>query len=174
MHKAWAEIESGDISLIAGDHAGAVRYYQMAIATLQTAPIESADSASQRWFVLATGKLAAEFVHLHDRAAARSALEKALELASLIEREKPVSSVTVRSIAARAWQNAGAAYAMLAEQDQGERNRDVEIARDYYRRSIEEWRRLEPLQGFNVLRKREMDLAVSGQAGLEIQTRGTR
>jgi eukaryotic-like serine/threonine-protein kinase len=174
MHKAWTEVELGDASLIAGDRAGAVRYYQMAITTLQTTPVANADSASERWFVTAAGKLAAEYVHLRDRAAAESALDKALELASHIERETPPSSVTVRSIAARAWQNAGTAYAMLAEQDQPERNRDVEKARDYYRRSVEEWKRLEPLQGFNVLRKREMDLATSGQAGLEIQTRGTR
>ena len=73
-----------------------------------------------------------------------------------------------------AFQTAGPVCAMLAEQDQAERNRDVEKARDYYRRSVEEWKRLEPLQGFNVLRKKEMDLAASGQAGLEIQTRGTR
>src|SRR5262245_22693666 len=174
MHKAWTEVELGDASLSAGDRAGAVRYYQMAINTLQATPVANADSASERWFVIAAGKLAAEYVHLRDRAAAESALDKALELASHIERETPPSSVTIRSIAARAWQNAGTVYAMLAEQDQAERNRNVEKARDYYRRSVEEWKRLEPLQGFNVLRKKEMDLAASGQAGLEIQTRGTR
>src|SRR5262249_38863933 len=151
----------GDASLSAGDRAGAVRYYQMAINTLQATPVANADSASERWFVIAAGKLAAEYVHLRDRAAAESALDKALELASHIEPETPPSSGPIRSMAAGGWQNAGTFYEILAKKDKAEGNGNVKKARDYYRRSVEEWKRLEALQGFNVLRKREMDLAAS-------------
>jgi tetratricopeptide (TPR) repeat protein len=173
FHKAWNEVELGDVLLAAEDHAGAARFYRMAISTLETGqPIEPADSSSQRWLVLAVGRLATEQVRSGDRSAAEATLEKAVQLIRKAETAAP-TSVTSRSVFARAAQIAGSVYTLLADHELGEqRERDRGIARDWYRRSIEEWRKLEPLQGFTMVRKKEMELAAAEQSALEAQGRG--
>jgi serine/threonine protein kinase len=176
MHKAWTEVELGDVLQAAGDRAGAVRFYRMSISTLETGqPIALSDSSIQRQLVVAAGKLATEQVRSGDRAAAEATLDKALGLVRQAEAAAPASSVTIRSVFARAWQIAGSVYAMCAEQEVGERrDRDREIARDWYRRSMEEWRKLEPLQGFTMVRKKEMELAAAEQAALEAKDTKTQ
>jgi len=175
FHNAWSEVELGDLSLVTDDRAAAVRYYGMALNTLQTGQaIEPTDSSSQRWFVLAAGKLASELVRSNDRMAALAALEKALQLVERVETAAP-QSVTSRSVMARAWQMAGTVYAALAERERGaQRERDRTTARDWYRKSMEEWKKLEPMQGFTGLRRREMEATAAEQAALDASTRGSR
>jgi len=175
FHKAWSEVELGDLSVGTDDRAAAARYYRVALSTLETGqPIEPADSSSQRWFVLAAGKLATELARSNDRPAALAALEKALQLVKRVEAAAP-QSVTSRSVMARAWQMAGSVYAALAELERGEqRETDRTTARDWYQKSMEEWKKLEPMQGFTTLRRREMELTAAGQAALDTSIRGSR
>jgi tetratricopeptide (TPR) repeat protein len=175
VHKAWTEVEFGDVLLTAGDRSGAARFYRMAIATVEAGEaIEPTDSSSQRWLVMASGKLAAEQARSGDRPAAEATLEKALQLVRRNQSAAP-ASLSIRSISARALQMAGSVYAILAEREAGQqRNRDRETARDWYRRSMEEWRKLEMLEGFTMVQKKEMQLAAAELASLETQLGGAR
>jgi hypothetical protein len=59
-------------------------------------------------------------------------------------------------------------HVVLAERERNEqRTRHREIARDWYRRSMTEWRKLEPLQGFTSLQRRDMDSAAAALAALD-------
>ena len=75
----------------------------------------------------------------------------------------------------RAWQAAGSVYVMLADRERGEqRQRDLETARDWYRRSMAEWRKLEPLQGFTAARTKEMASTVADMAALQDRPASSR
>ena len=106
--------------------------------------------------------------------AALAALEKALQLVERVETAAP-QSVTSRSVVARAWQMAGSVYAAFAEREWGEqRETDRTTARDWYQKSMEEWKKLEPMPGFTTLRRREMELTAAAQAALDTSIRGSR
>jgi tetratricopeptide (TPR) repeat protein len=174
IHKMWTEVELGDAAMAASDRGTAVRYYRAAIATAESGqPIDVSDSSSQRWVILASRKIAEERVRAGDREGALAVLDKALQLAKRIDGEVPPTSVTIRSGLARAWQAAGFVYGKLAEMDRGElRTQDHAAALDWYRRSMAEWRRLEPLQGFTEARRKEMNSAVAELAALEGRSGG--
>jgi hypothetical protein len=102
-------------------------------------------------------------------------LEKALQLIRSVEPSAPASSVTMRSVLARGWQITGSVYAAFAERERGElRDRDRESAREWYRRSMDEWRKLEPLQGFTALRRKEMESTAAELAALDDRSRGSQ
>jgi tetratricopeptide (TPR) repeat protein len=157
-HKAWAEIELGDVLLAAGDRTAAVTHYRMAVASSEAGlDVDAADSTSLRWLVTAARKLAEEQIRSHDRDGALSTTNRALQLGERAAAQAPASAVTVRSLLARAWQAAGSVHALLAGGVRGEqREKELETARDWYGRSMAEWRRLEPLPGFTNARKKEM------------------
>jgi tetratricopeptide (TPR) repeat protein len=174
IHKMWTEVELGDLAMAAPDSATAVRYYRAAVATAESSPpIDVADSSSQRWVILASRKIAEERVRAGDREGALAVLDKALELARRVDAEAPPTSVTIRAGLARAWQAAGFIYARLADMDRGElHTQDHTTALEWYRRSMAEWRRLEPLQGFTEARRKEMNATVAELAALETRSGG--
>ena len=169
FHKAWNEVELGDVLLAAGDHKSSGGEYRAAIATFESGdPLDPTDSSSHRWLILAARKLAEEQVRSGDREGALAVMDKTLELAKRIDAAVPKESVTIRAGVARAWQAAGSVYAMLANKETGElRKQDRTAAFAWYRRSMDEWRTLELLQGFNALRRKEMNATVAELAALE-------
>ena len=175
-HKAWTEIELGDRSLAAGDRWAAMVRYRAAVASSETGlGIDPADSTSLRWLVVAGRKLAEEQIRSHDRAGARSSLTKVLQLGDRAAGQAPASAVTIRAMLARAWQAAGALHAMLADGERGaERERELESARDWYRRSMAEWRKLEPLPGFTRARRKEMAATAAEMGPLQARAGSSR
>jgi eukaryotic-like serine/threonine-protein kinase len=170
-HKAWAELELGEALLATGNHTSAMRYFRLAIATAEAAQaVGPNDNSSQRSLVLAVQRVAEDQARSGDRAEALATLEKALLLGRRVEAKSPASSVPYRAIVARSWQAAGATYATIAEHERGEqRTADRAAARDWYARSVEEWRKMEQMEGFTDLRKREMKAALDEQAALAAQ-----
>ena len=125
--------------------------------------------------MLAVQRVAQDQARSGDRAGAIATLEKALQLARRVEAKSPASSVPHRAVVARAWQAAGATYAAIAEHEQGEqRAADRAAARDWYARSVEDWRKMEQMEGFTDLRKREMKSALDEQAALAAQGANSR
>jgi tetratricopeptide (TPR) repeat protein len=169
-HKAWLEVALGDASLAGGDHASSAHYYQMAVTTSEEGTLM--DAGDQRRFVEAARKLAQEQVRSGDRSRALQTLEKAVQLAQRLEAQTSLTSVTQRSVIASAWQAQGAIYAMLANVDRGqEQERDRQVARQAYEHSVSEWRKLEKLQGFTALRRREMESTVAEFVSLDVSGR---
>lgn len=176
IHKAWTEIEMGDLAALSSDRQSASRYYRMAIATSEGGgAIDASDIALQRWLISAARKLAEEQLKSGDREGTLATLDKALQLASRADTELPPTSVTGRSGLARAWQAAGFVYAQLADRELSElQKQDRETALGWYRRSMAEWRRLEPQQGFTSQRRQEMNSTVAELAALEAKGASSR
>jgi hypothetical protein len=169
MHKAWAQVELGDLQLAGGDPAGAARSYRLAIATCESTQAgDPADGPTQRWLVTAARKLSEQQARSGDRAGAVASIGTALGLAQRVDAAAPRDSVTLRSAVARAWDGAGTVYATLARQESGEaRRQDLQTAREWYAKSMAEWHRLEPLRGFTAVRRKEMESAAAAQTALE-------
>jgi eukaryotic-like serine/threonine-protein kinase len=175
-HKAWAELELGDALLAGGNRTAALRYYQQAIASAEHVQIlDPKDSSSQRWLIFAAQKLAEDQVRSGDRTATLATLNTLLQLGDRVDRQAPPTSVVMRSIVARTWQAAGSVYAALARRASSvQAKKDREAAGQWYRRSITEWRKLEPLQGFTAPLRKEMLLALAGQTALGTSSLGTQ
>jgi tetratricopeptide (TPR) repeat protein len=167
MHKAWTEVELGEAARAAGNSAAALRYYQMIVSPEFAQAIDPKDSSSQRFLLTALRRTAEERVRVGDRAGALTTLEKALQVGRRGEAAAPPASVPLRSIVAQAWYSAGAVYDALAAREHGEqRDQDRAAAQAWYTRSLTEWRKLEPLPGFVEPRKKEMQAAADGLAGV--------
>jgi tetratricopeptide (TPR) repeat protein len=169
IHKAWAEIELGDLCRAGGDHTSAARYYALGLATAEAVQaVDPRDSASQRWLVTAARELAKEQIRAGDPSHALATVDKAVQLGTRLQSTAPPGSVTIRSIVARAWQAGGAVHVALAEHERDEpRQRHRETARDWYQRSMAEWRKLEPLEGFTSLQRREMETTAAELTALD-------
>ncbi len=168
MHKAWAEVELGRLFDAQGDTAVAVRYYQMAIASADAVlAIRPQEASTERWLVAAAAGLSADQVRTGVRSQALATLDRALQLAQLIDRSAPPQSVAQRSNVARAWQAAGGLYARLASSASGpQRDQDLDAARNWYGRAVAEWRKLEPQKEFSPPERREMEAAAAALAAL--------
>jgi tetratricopeptide (TPR) repeat protein len=167
-HKAWAEVELANTLRAVGDRSRAMLYYRAAIDSSQAAlAADAADIAALRWTVTASRGLAEEQVRAADRMGAESTVKHALQLADRAAAQAPAAAVSLHAVVARAWQAAGAVHALLAEQQRAEaREKELEAARDWYERSMAEWRRLEPLPGFTGTRKKEMAATAAEQGAL--------
>jgi eukaryotic-like serine/threonine-protein kinase len=159
MHKAWAEVELGNVALRDGDRASAVRFYQMAFTTTAAGQgPELDDSSGQRWLVKSARKLAEEQARSNERAAALTTLDRLVEACERIEARTPANALTLRAVLARGWEAAGSVRALLATQQSGPlRQQDLAAAHQFYARSVAQWRQLEPLQGFSAARRKELE-----------------
>jgi len=168
-HEAWAAIELGDLHRADGDRASAARYYALGLAAAENVQeLDPDDSTSKRWLMTAARALAIEQIHAGDVAGALATVDKAVQLGSRLQSTAPPDSVTIRSLVARSWQAAASVHAALAERERGEpRQRHRDAARDWYQRSMAEWRTLEPLEGFTSLQRREMDSTAAELAALD-------
>jgi tetratricopeptide (TPR) repeat protein len=168
IHKAWCEVELGNASQAAGERKAALRYYGMAIETAGSLLAHHPEETSlYRWFVIAAQKVAEDQVLAGNRRGAVSTLDNMVELGRRVE-AKAASTVSARAVVARAWHGVGAVNAALAEGEQGaERVMDREMARGWYVRSLVEWRRIEPLEGFTAQRNQEMQATVASLAVLD-------
>jgi len=172
-HQIWVQLELGDVALTAGDHAAAARFYALAIRTAETGGLM--DSTDQRRFIAAARKLAEEQARSGDRTGALATLDKAVQLVKRVEPQASATSVTMRSVIAAAWQAIGSVHAVLAKTERGEyRQQDREIARESYERSLGEWRKLAPLEGFTDLHRKEMEVAVAAMAALALPEEKSR
>jgi serine/threonine protein kinase/tetratricopeptide (TPR) repeat protein len=165
VHKAWTELELGDLSRGSGDRVSAARYYQAALATSEAVlAINPADASAQRWLVAGARKLAEEQARSDGRVHALATLEKALRVASEADRAT-ARSVNRRIVVARAWETAGSVYAVLAGDGHGNAE-DLEVARKWYERAVAEWQKLEGQTGFLPPYRKEMDAASEALAAL--------
>jgi tetratricopeptide (TPR) repeat protein len=170
-HEAWAELELGESLLATGNRAGAMRYFRLAIATAEAAQsVGPNDNSSQRSLVLAVQRVAEDQARSGDREGALATLEKAVQLGRRLDATSPALSVAYRAIVARVLQTAGSVYTAIAAHEHGAlRDADRAAARDWYARAIAEWRKIEPLESFTDLRRKEMKAALDEQAALSSQ-----
>jgi tetratricopeptide (TPR) repeat protein len=173
IHKAWAATELGNLSRSGGDHASAKRYYSLALTAAESVQnIDPNDITSQRWLVIAARSLAQEQIRVGDATGALATVDKAVQLGVRRDSTAPAESVPIRSVVASAWQAAGAVHVLLANRERNEpRSRHRDTARDWYQRSMMEWRKLAPLEGFTSLQRREMDSTAAELAALDADER---
>ncbi len=161
-YKIYAESLLAALCLAKGEHAAAIRYYSMAIATGEKylGPNPS-DPPTMKEFVVAVRGLAEEQARSGARTAALATLEGALRLAKTLDSSAPPTALLPRANVARAWQAAGSVYAILSGRDHGDMAiQDRQAARAWYRRALDQWRAIESQKGFENYR-REMDAAVA-------------
>ena len=161
-HKVWAETELGD--------------YQSAITTgeriLKGAPD---DALTFRRMEAAVGALAREQARNGRRADALATLDHSLAWAKKFDDTAPPASIAIRPGVAQAWQTAGAVYAMLADGEGGQRAaEDRETALAWYRRSLDQWKKLEGQKGFLPLYAAAMEAAGRAMATIGAQDKGVR
>lgn len=129
-HVIWVETELGD-------YAAAIAKGEK---TMSGAPD---DFSVLRLMEGAVRPLAEEQARGGQRAQALATLDHSLHWAGKADAAVP-RTAAVFIVVARAWQTAGSVYAMLAGGETGQRaDGDREAARDWYRRALEEWRKLE-------------------------------
>jgi serine/threonine protein kinase/tetratricopeptide (TPR) repeat protein len=167
IHKAWAEQEMGDL-VLGSDRAAAIHDYQMAAASSEAVLALDANSgAGQRRLVLALGKLAEQQARSGQREQAIASVNKALDLGKRVESGARAASFQV--VVARAWQVAGAVYAVLGSMDSSaeQRRRDRDAAREWYTRAVAQWRRMETQPGFLAPYRKEMQTSIAVLAQLQ-------
>jgi tetratricopeptide (TPR) repeat protein/tRNA A-37 threonylcarbamoyl transferase component Bud32 len=156
-YKSWVEGELAAARLAAGDRAAGIRYYRMAIATVEEAIQRSVDDNSiDKGLVVAARGLAEEQARAGARSEALAALDHALRLAKNVDAAAGPGAIPPRMNVARAWQAAGSVYAILG---------DREAARSWNQRSLEEWQKLANLKGFPPSVRKEMEAAAQALAG---------
>jgi serine/threonine protein kinase/tetratricopeptide (TPR) repeat protein len=175
MHKAWNEVQLGDLFRAVNDASFAVRYYQMALASAETTlAIDPKDSGTQRWLVAAARSLAEHEARSDDRVQALATLDKAVVLAQRVEATAPPGSLAYGLVIARAWTAAGSVHKLLAAREKGDqRDRDLQAARNGYQRSVESWRKLESHRGFHAGHLAEMNAAKDALTGLRVPSTRT-
>jgi tetratricopeptide (TPR) repeat protein len=166
-HKTWVESELAVLFLGSGDRASGIRYYQMAIATAEDYLGASPnDSSTQKGLVVAVRGLAEEEARTGARADALATLDHALRMGKAVDAAAPASSL-LRAMVARAWQAAGSVYAILGSRKRGpQAAQDRETGRQWYQRALDEWRRIEPLKGFQPSYRKEMEAAMQALGAL--------
>ncbi|HEV8146926.1 MAG TPA: protein kinase [Bryobacteraceae bacterium] len=158
-HKAWGEEETGDTLRSRGDNAGAMRAYQASIATVEELLATDPSSASsQRRMVSSSRRLAEVQASTGRRDAALATLERILKLAQRVESTVPLTAVGSRVVVPRCWFAVGTVRELLGER---------EAARDGYRRSVEEYRRLESLPNFLDAYRKDLEASVQALAKLD-------
>jgi tetratricopeptide (TPR) repeat protein len=167
--KTQVESLLAGVCLAHGEHAAGMRYYAMAIATAEKylGPHPSV-SPTLKGFVLAVRGLAEEQARGGRREEALETLDRALRLAKTLDASVPSNALLPRVNVARSWQAAGSVYTILSVREHGDRAvQDRSAAGMWYRRSLDQWHKLESQNGFANF-QHEMDdaaLALSG-AGL--------
>ena len=150
-YKSWAEADLGALALRRHDRPAAIRYYRMAMDTaedyLRNAP---ADASVQKGLLVAGFALAGEQARAGERADALATLETVLAVGRSVDTRYPAPSLR-RANVARAWRIAGSVHALLG---------NPAAAKDWYRRSLDEWKALEKLQGFQAPLRKEMEATI--------------
>jgi tetratricopeptide (TPR) repeat protein len=165
-HKAWGEEETGDTLRARGDNAGAMRAYQASIATTsELLTTDPSSASSQRRFVSSSRRLAEVQASTGRRDAALATLDRILKLAQRIESTVPLTAVGSRVVVPRGWFAAGTVRELLGER---------EAAREGYRRSVDEYRRIEQLPNFLDAYRKELDASVQALAKLDSPQKGKR
>jgi tetratricopeptide (TPR) repeat protein len=165
-HKAWGEEEAGDTLRARGDRAGAMRAYQASIATTEELlATDPSSAASQRRIVSSSRRLAEVQASNGRRDAALATLDRIMKLAQRIESTVPLPAMGSRVVVPRCWFAAGTVRELLGE---------LEAAREGYRRSVEEYRRLEPLPNFLDAYRKELDASVQALTKLDSPRKGKR
>src|SRR5258706_2388579 len=158
-HKAWGEEETGDTLRARGDHAGAMRTYQASIATTtELLAVDPASASTQRRMVSSSRRLAEVQASTGRREAALGTLDRILKLGRSIENTVPLTAVGSRVVVPRCWFAAGTVHELLGERD---------VARGWYQRAIEDYRRLEVQPNFLDAYRKEMETTVQALAKLE-------
>jgi eukaryotic-like serine/threonine-protein kinase len=131
----WVETELGD--------------YPAAIAQGEKTMIGALDDSSVlRMLESAVRPLAQQQARSGQRAEALATLDHSLRWATKVDAATPQTSQGFAAIA-RAWQMAGSVYAILAGGEAGQQAAgDREAARAWYRRALDEWRKLEHDKAF--------------------------
>jgi hypothetical protein len=117
--------------------------------------------------VLALGKLAEQQARSGQREQAIASVNKALDLGKRVESGARAASFQV--VVARAWQVAGAVYAVLGSMDSSaeQRRRDRDAAREWYARAVAQWRRMETQPGFLAPYRKEMQISIAALEQLQ-------
>ena len=88
-----------------------------------------------------------------------------MKLAQRIESTVPLPAMGSRVVVPRCWFAAGTVRELLGE---------LEAAREGYRRSVEDYRRLEPLPNFLDAYRKELDASVQALTKLDSPRKGKR
>ena len=75
-------------------------------------------------------------------------LGRALRMTKVVHASAPPTALILRVNVTRSWQPAGSVYATLSGRERGDLAlQDRQVARAWYQRALDQWRRLEPLTG---------------------------
>ena len=114
---------------------------------LRNAP---ADASVQKGLLVAGHALGVEQARAGESADALATLETVLAVGRSVDTRYPAPSLR-RANVARAWRIAGSVHALLG---------NPAAAKDWYRRSLDEWKALEKLQGFQAPLRKEMEATI--------------
>jgi hypothetical protein len=132
------------------------------------------DSSVLRMLEAAVRPLAEEQARRGRRMEALATLDHSLHWATKLDAAVPQTS-PLRFGVARAWQAAGSVYAILSDGETGQpAAEDREAARSWYRRALDEWRKMEHDKAFTPPFPAEMKAAEDALApgGLDRKGRG--
>ena len=159
-HKIWVETALGD--------------YRAAIATAERALASGpAEFNIIRRLEAAVRPLAEQQARAGQRRDALATLDHALRWARQTDATAPQNSVALRVGVARSWRAAGSVYDILAAREAGPpREQDRAAAREWNRKALEEWRKLEHQKSFlppypQELQEAEKALAADSGGGKE-------
>jgi len=157
--KSRVESQLAVICMAKGERAAGTRYYAMAIAAAEKAlGPDSSNPATQNALIVGVRGLAEEQARKGARAEALATLDRALRIAKTVDASAAPTALLARVNVARSWQAAGSVYTILGSRESGDRAfQDRQAARTWYRRALDEWRQLEPQQGFTAPYRREME-----------------
>jgi tetratricopeptide (TPR) repeat protein len=165
INKSFVEAQMGDLLLAQGNHEGAVRSYEQAIATSEALLVaDPVQAPPQRLLVMVEGKLADEHARSGRRERALAAVDQMLHLA---ESQKTAGAARVSVLVPRAYAAAGSVHAILAQAfaaPTGQRRRDREDARNWYQRAVSAWQQLSRQPEFSTFNRKEMEAAVAALA----------
>jgi tetratricopeptide (TPR) repeat protein len=166
INKSFVEAQIGDLLLAEGDHEGAVRAYEQAIATSETLLLaDPVQVPPQRLLVLVERKLADEHARSGRRERALAVLGKILHLAE--DSQKTAGALRVSVLVPRAYAAAGSVHAILAQAPSapsGQHRRDSDEARNWYQRAVSAWQQLSRQPEFSTFNRKEMEATVAALA----------
>jgi len=162
INKSFVEAQMGDLLLAQGNHEGAVRSYEQAIATSEALLVaDPAQAPPQRLLIMVERKLADEHARSGRRERALAVVDKMLHLADGAQKSAGVARLSV--LVPRAYEAAGSVHAILAQAlaaPPGQRRRDREDARNGYQRAVSAWQQLSRQPEFSTFNRKEMEAAV--------------
>ncbi len=168
-HKAWAEGELASTFRAPAERASARKAFQASVDSGEGALLlDPKDALSQAQLVRSLLGLAQELLHLGDRPAALSVLEKVLALTQKAETHANPKSISAHQVIAKGWEASGIIHAQIASMESGAlRQRDRQAAIDAHRKADAAWKRVASLPGFNGKHRRMMDANSRELAELE-------